>query len=201
MERLALLGAAAVLAACSSTLLPPDLGGGQTTIEHEGGAGDEPIPSSSVSSYTAKVGGTLPVGPGQQVGYALTLPKDAMSYQLRWTGDAAVAGDGFQEFYGSVWTTGHFTSLTPGCLNAACPLESGDYVSGVIEVAGGERIDWDTVASTGWDGFSFTTDTEPIYFDIYIDGRQHPEVFFFASTPDGTTSTPASTPFGMSSSP
>lgn len=67
-------------------------------------------------------------------------------------------------------------------------------------VTGGERIDWDTDASTGWDGFSFTTDTEPVQFDVLIDGNRHPELFEYAQAPSGQTSEPAASPFGMSSS-
>jgi hypothetical protein len=78
-------------------------------------------------------------------------------------------------------------------------LESGDIVSPIQTVTGGQRIDWNTSASTGWDGFSFTTDTEPVYFDVFIDGARHPELFFYPAAPSGTTSTPVSSPFGISS--
>ena len=168
-----------------------------TTGNHAGAGTGESIPSSA-RGYTLLVGGTVPVGPGVQVGYALTATAPR-TYQFRWTGDARVAGDGYQEFYGSLWTSGTFTSLTPGCVDDLCPLESGDYVSGIQTVSGGQRIDWDTFASTGWDGFSFTTDTEPVYFDVYIDGARHPELFYFAEAPTGTTTTPASSPFAISS--
>jgi hypothetical protein len=198
IARLGWIGVAGATAlACSSTsTLPPALGG-----ENGFDAGGSPIESipSGTTNYVSLVGGTVPVSPGTKVGYALTAV-DLMSYQFRWTGDAAVAADGFQNFYGSVWTTGHFTSLTPGCVNQACPLESGDYVSGITLVTGGERIDWNTDASTGWDGFSFATDTEPLYFDVLIDGNRHPELFEFAAAPSGAASEPAAAPFGMSSS-
>jgi hypothetical protein len=184
--------------ACSSgSGLPPELGD-QAGVD----SGEAVSPISAVptmaTSYELIVGDTVPVAPGVQVGYALTA-SDAMVYQLRWTGDAAVTGDGYQNFYGSAWTTGHFTSLTPGCVNQACPLESGDYVSAITTVEGGERIDWNTDASTGWDGFSFTTDTEPVYFDVFIDGNRHPELFVYAGAPSGTPTNPTASPFGMSS--
>jgi hypothetical protein len=82
------------------------------------------------------------------------------------------------------------------------PARSGDYVSGVEQVAGGgEKIEWDTFAADGWDGFGFVTDTEPVYFDVIIDGERHPELFFFASSPSGETNNPGTSPFGMSSAP
>jgi len=191
------LCAVVMVAACSSSSMPPELGNEPGV---DSGVVVSPIATipTSTTDYQVLVGGTVPVAPGVQVGYALTAPQK-MTYTFRWTGDAAVTGDGYQNFYGSVWTTGHFTSLTPGCVNQACPLESGDYVSGVMQVSGGERIDWDTNASTGWDGFSFTTDTEPLYFDVFIDGSRHPELFEFAAAPSGNTSEPAASPFGMSS--
>jgi hypothetical protein len=142
----------------------------------------------------------VPVAPGQQVGYALTSPK-AKTYQLRWTGDARVAADGFRQFYGAVWTTGHFTSVTPGCENQVCALESRDQVSGVQQVPGCERIQWETYASTGWDGLSFTTDTEPIYVGCWIDGARMPNLVFCPAAPDGTATSPPALPFGGSSVP
>jgi hypothetical protein len=175
----------------------PDAGsplGNHTT----GASSSESVPVGA-SAYVVLVGGTVPTAPGTKVGYALTSPSQK-TYQLRWTGEAKVVADGYHEFYGSVWTTGTFTSLTPGCTNQGCPLEVGDFVSRAENVTGGQRIDWDTFASTGWDGFSFTTDTEPIYFDVYIDGARHPELFSFPEAPSGSDTSPAATPFGISSS-
>jgi len=167
--------------------------------KHTSGAGaGEGLPASSVAGYVVQVGDMVPTAPGTKVGYALTSPSPK-TYQFRWTGEAAVKADGFHEFYGSVWTTGTFTSLTAGCTNQACPLEAGDFVSTIATVAGGQRIDWDTFASTAWDGFSFTTDTEPVYFDVFIDGARHPELFDFPEAPGGATASPATSPFGISS--
>lgn len=165
---------------------------------HTNGAGNEAIPV-GVTAYSVKVGATLPLAPGQQVGYALTATA-LETYQFRWTGNAAVAGTGYREFYGSVWTTGHFTAFTPGCTNGKCPLENGDYVSAVQNIAGGERVDWDTYASDGWDGFSFTTDTEPVYLDVFVDGQRRADLFFFPSATNGSApTTPATAPFGVNS--
>jgi hypothetical protein len=193
-----------ILAATSAvTLLACGAGDGlpQDTLPPVGGPpATEPSPPASTPSYTTMVGATVPVAPGVQVGYALTATAP-MTYQLRWTGDARVAADGFQQFYGSVWTAGHFSSLVPGCVDQACPLEAGDFVSGIEQVGGGEQIDWNTFASTGWDGFGFVTDMEPVYVDVFIDGNRHPELVFFASAPSGATTSPSVSPFGMASSP
>jgi hypothetical protein len=174
----------------------PDTGSPSGT--HLTGAGSTAAIPTGATPYVTLVGGTVPVAPGTQVGYALTAvgPK---SYQFRWTGQAKVAGDGYHEFYGSVWTTGTFTSLIPGCANDVCNLETGDFVSTAADVPGGQRIDWDTFASSGWDGFAFTTDTEPLYFDVYIDGERHPELFAFPQYPTGADSSPAASPFAISS--
>jgi hypothetical protein len=191
-----------VVAACGNTSTPPsELANGT----NEGGAPDpstvsQPIPSSSSPGVVVKINGTVPVAPGVQVGYALTAT-GPMTYQLRWTGDAKVAGDGFQHFYGAVWTTGKFTAVTPGCSNQVCPLESGDYVSSVTPVQGGQRIDWNTYASTGWDGFGFSTDTEPIYLSTWVDGVTRSDLVYYSSTPNGAATNPPAIPFAASSAP
>jgi hypothetical protein len=167
------------------------IGDGSTGIDASG------IPT-GLSPSLVLVGGKVPVAPGTKVGYALTAIAP-MSYQFRWTGDDNVTGDGFQHFYGTIWTTGHFTSLTPGCLNMACPLESGDEVSGVIQVAGGEAITWSTIASDGWDGFSFVTDTEPVIYQVNVDGQPRQDLFLFPEYPTGTPTSPTTNPFALSS--
>ncbi|HUB05496.1 MAG TPA: hypothetical protein VMB50_00760 [Myxococcales bacterium] len=167
---------------------------------HTDGAGaSECLPPASKVSYQTLVGGSDGVSPGTLAGYAL-VATDLMTYRFRWTGDNAVTGVGYREFYGSVWTSGHFTSQTIGCVNDVCPLEAGDFVSAPYDVPGGQRIDWDTFASDGWDGFAFTTDTEPLYFDVHVDGSPRPDLVLFPSAPNGGTPlSPAATPFGMSS--
>ena len=45
-----------------------------------------------------------------------------------------------------------------------------------ILAGGGERIDWDTLAKDGWDGFSFTTDGAPLYVDTNVDGKPRPDI-------------------------
>jgi hypothetical protein len=166
---------------------------------HLAGAGaDAAFPLSSTTGYVVLVGGTVPVGPDKQVGYALTATAEK-TYQFRWTGASEVTGEGYQEFYGSLWTTGSFSNFVPGCVNQVCSLESNDYLSNIQTVEGGQRIDWDTFASTGWDGFGFSTSMEPIYLEVFIDGAPHLNLFFFAETPDGGTTSPTVNPFGISS--
>jgi len=182
-------------AACgSSDSHPGVLGSSEGT---DSGTTAPPLPTNA-TIYTLDVGHPVPVAPGTKSGYALTAPQP-MSYQFRWTGDDKVAGDGFKDFAGSIWTTGHFTSLTPGCLNNACPLETGDYVSPIIDLGNAQRIDWNTIASDGWDGFSFTTDTEPVLFEVWVDGAQRPDLFLFPEAPGGQPSSPAANPFGIKS--
>jgi hypothetical protein len=206
------LGVGLLLAACEGGSAWPPVSdptqGSCTdgTVGHCGGQGvavrdgHAPFPAASAPVYSLEVGKDVPVSPGVKIGYSL-IARSAGSYRFRWTGDDAVARSGFRKFYGSIWTTGHFTSLVPGCDDGSCPLEpEGDYVSDVQSVDGGERIDWHTFTSDGWDGFSFTTDTEPVYFDVNIEVGPHPELLEFpSSAANGAPSTPAANPFGITS--
>jgi hypothetical protein len=113
---------------------------------------------------------------GHTLGYELTALAPA-SYRFRWTTDNLVARGGVRRFTGSVSTAGHFLTFAPGCDDGSCDLEDGDHVSGVQRLpGGGERIDWDTLAKDGWDGFSFTTDSAPLHFEVNVDGRARPEL-------------------------
>ena len=114
----------------------------------------------------------------QCVGYLIASNSGA-SYRLAWTGNA----DGItRRFTGSVWTQGRFTRVDPGCFQNECGLESEDYISTVHAVAGGNRVDWDTLADGGIDGFDFVVDAQPVMFDFFVDGVRHPESVVF---PDG----------------
>jgi len=113
---------------------------------------------------------------GRTLGYELTAEPPA-TYRFRWTTDNLVNHTGVRRFTGSVWTPGHFVSFRPGCDDGSCDLEPGDHVSGVqLSAGGGERIDWDTLAKDGWDGFSFATNGAPLYFDVNVDGQSRPEL-------------------------
>jgi hypothetical protein len=114
---------------------------------------------------------------GRILGYELTAEAPG-AHRFRWTTDNLVHRTGVRRFTGSVYTPGHFLSFAPGCDDGSCDLEEGDYVSGVLKVpGGGERIEWDTLAKDGWDGFSFTIGDEPLNFQVNVDGRARPELF------------------------
>jgi hypothetical protein len=134
-------------------------------------------PATLVPARAPSVGPRPTVNKGRELGYELTSEAPG-SYRFRWTSDNLVRHGGVRRFHGSVWTAGHFLSVVPGCQDASCPLETDDYLSAVQSApGGGERIDWDTLAKDGWDGFSFTVDAQPMYFDVNVDGRPRPEVF------------------------
>ena len=87
-----------------------------------------------------------------------------------------------------------------GCNGGFCPLENDDLVSAPNPVAGGQRIDLDALATTGLDGFDFVVSAEPVYFELYIDNKKYPMLFFFAATDNGgQVSNVASIPFGLTS--
>jgi hypothetical protein len=176
----AVAAALPLLCSCTSTV---------SDSNHHGGAGTA-FPPTSTTVYRIATGKTTGVQPGEQVGY-----------RFKWTGDASANATGFREFYGSVWTTGHFTTLIPGCANSNCPLEpgEGDFVSAAQAVNGGQRVDWDTIASTGFDGFDFSTDAEPVYADVYVDGMHTPSVVFFPSADTGAVASPTALPFAATS--
>ncbi len=111
-----------------------------------------------------------------------------------WTGDAGVSQT-YLNFTGTIWTTGVFDSLTPGCGGNICPLESGDVVNAAQSVTGGDVITFDTVATDGLDGFDFTATAQPVYFDLRIDGQAIASLVFFTS--GGQLSSPPSLPFGL----
>jgi hypothetical protein len=189
-----------VVVACSSNDYPSLPPNPPVEMADAASGPGQTVPPSTTLSYVLEVDGEVPIAPGTLVGYALTASA-LKSYQLRWTGDAKVAGTGFSHFYGAVYTTGHFISDKPGgCPSAApCKLETGDEVSAPIPLkSGGERIEWSTNASTGWDGFIFTVDVEPIYFDVYADGMSRPGLVEFRD-PEGMVEMPTVSPFGMSS--
>jgi hypothetical protein len=123
---------------------------------------------------------------GRTLGYELTAQSPS-GFRFRWTTDNITHHTGVRRFTGSVWTPGHFLSFSPGCDDRSCDLEAGDHVSAVESVAGGERIDWDTLAKNGWDGFSFSTDGSPLYFEVNVDGQPRPELLELVTWEDSPT--------------
>jgi hypothetical protein len=156
-----------------------------------------PVPTADV--YLIDAGAGLVIAPGQQAGYGITVAVGGGSFRLVWTGDGNVT-DQYHEFYGSVYTDGTISSVTPGC-SGACSFNSSDYLSAVYAVTGGTRVDFDAFNVNDLEGIDFTVtggangNGEPVYFDLYVDGQPHPELVFFAS--GGQTSNAASSPFGL----
>jgi hypothetical protein len=149
---------------------------------------------SSLAVYQIDSGAGVVVQPGTQAGYGITANLGG-SYRLVWTGDGTQSGQ-YREFYGSVWTPGTFSSLTPGCAGQSCPLMPGDYVSPQPQqLAGGQRIDFDAAQANGLSGIDFTITLEPVYFDLYVDGTEQPTLVFFSS--GGVQVGPAAVPFGL----
>ena len=173
-------GVSSLLAACGgeSAWVPasgPTEGRG-VWVQEAGG----PRSTEKAVIYPLALESKPPMRPGLAMGYEL-ISKTPGSYRFRWTGDfiTAPSREG-RRFQGSAWTAGHFTSVIPGCDDGSCALEEGeDHLSAVEQVAGGERIVWDTVVWNGWDGFSFTTDAEPLYLELLVDGRARPDLLDF----------------------
>jgi hypothetical protein len=154
-------------------------------------------PATTTTTYEVALGATTGVAAGTMVGYSVTAIAPN-TYRVYWTGDARVNETGFREFAGSIWTTGRFLGVTPGCAADACPLEDGDWVSYAIAVPGGQRIDWDTYASVGLDGFDVTTDGAPVLLDVFVDGVRRADLAYFPSADEGArVISPSSAPFGV----
>jgi hypothetical protein len=157
-------------------------------------ASPELPPATATTMYDVALGATTGVAAGTMVGYSITAIAPN-TYRVYWTGDARVNATGYREFAGSIWTTGRFVGVTPGCAADACPLEDGDWVSNPIDVQGGQRIDWDTYASVGLDGFDVTTDGAPVVLDIFVDGDRRADLVFLGGAAGVVRPTQA--PFGV----
>jgi hypothetical protein len=167
------------------------IGCGGPAHPYVGGA----IPTGAVVHRILNGASTI-VNPGSQAGFGIT-SNSGSTFRLVWTGDAATSGS-YRAFYGSVWTQGTFTSVTRGCFQSFCPLESDDVVSTAVQLANGQRIDFDASTTNGLDGFDFTVDDEPVYFDLIIDGGRYPDLVLFPATDNGgQVSRVASIPFGL----
>jgi len=157
-----------------------------TTLPNEAG----------ITPYVIDPGVGLVVNPGTQAGFGITANTGA-SYRIVWTGDSNASGT-YHEFTGTVWTDGMFTNFVPGCNSAFCPLEANDFVSAVTPVSpSGQVITFDTFATDGLDGFDFVSTSEPVYFDLRIDGAYVETLVFFSS--GGAASNPAMIPFALQS--
>lgn len=164
--------------------------GGCVSRFHHGGA----LPSGA-PLYQSAPGAPVTLS-ADEAGYAITTSA-GLSYRAVWTGSTGANND-FRHFFGSIWTAGHFTSVDPGC-GGHCALEaSQDFVSAPVVAPGGERIDFDTLASDGLDGLDFTVDTEPVYFDLYFNGQHEPQLVNFAdANQGGAQAVTDAAPFGL----
>ncbi len=166
-------------------------------LAHSDGAGaNESIPPATSPTFHVANAATN-VQAGVIPGYGIR-SLGGNTYRVFWTGDGHSAGGGYHEFWGSMWTAGTFSGELVGCAGGFCALEPGDFVSTPYAVTGGQRIDWDTFASDGNDGFEVTTSSEPVYFDMFVDGSRRPTLVFFPdSTKNGAISSPSAIPFGL----
>jgi hypothetical protein len=155
------------------------------------------LPSSAgAQTYHIDPGASLIVSPGSQAGYGI-LANVGGSFRIVWTGDGAQTGT-FSSFVGTVWTTSVMDTLTTGC-GGQCTFSGADTISGPTQVQGGYRADFSSAASVGLHGFDFTVTmdslTQPVYFDLLIDGARRKELIFFSSA--GVAATTATVPFGL----
>ncbi len=142
--------------------------------------------------YHIDGGAGVTVAPGTLAGFGITAAASGLSFRLVWTGDGNATSQ-YHEFYGSVSTSGTFVSVTPGC-NGQCNTGN-DYISSSYPVQGGQRVDFDASSVNTLDGFDFVVDTEPVVFDLYIDGTHVTSNVFFVS--GGVQTGPQVIPFGL----
>jgi|SRR5579871_6080203 len=172
-----------------------DCGGSCPTGCHTTGANEGMPDPNTLTVYRIAPGQSAALMPGSVAGYAITANLGG-SYRIVWTGDDGQSGT-WREFWGTVWTPGHFSNLVPGCSDGSCALENGDYVSSIMDVPGGQAINWDTFAASGIDGFDFVTDLEPVIFDFFIDGARYTDRVYFFSTDNNQISHVGVFPFGL----
>jgi hypothetical protein len=147
-----------------------------------------------IAAYSIDNGTGIVVSPGTQAGFGITANTGG-SYRIVWTGDAS-ASLTYREFQGTIFTEGTFSGVNPGCAGT-CPLGGGDdTVSAPQAVTGGTQITFDSITTTGLEGFDFVASKEPVQFDLLIDGERHPELVFFGSGGSGIS--PATDPFALS---
>ena len=152
--------------------------------------------TAEIPVYSIASGFGTPIKPGVQAGYGITSGGGG-SYRIVWTGDAAASGS-YHVFRGVVTTAGNMSDPVRGCADGSCPLESGDSVSNATPIRDGTQISFDTTATDGLDGFDFSVDTEPVYFDIYIDDVHFPNLVNFPNAAlGGDSSTVSAIPFEL----
>jgi hypothetical protein len=172
-------------------------GGGSSTSTSTGLGMDGPPVPVDAPVYNLKANATTPIKPGSQAGYGIT--GDGFgTFVIAWTGNTQ-PGNPPVTFEGSVWTTGHFSSIVLGCSDASCTLEPDDVVSPPDgAMGGGEHIGFKTTSTDDLDGFEFSTDKEPVYFELKYDGLiQTPRVVYADADNGGSPANPQKIPFGI----
>jgi hypothetical protein len=154
-----------------------------------------PPPPSGPPTYRILPGAATVIAAGSNPGYGITASLGG-SYRAAWTGEGS--GITYNNFTGTIFTPGSFISITPGCSDGSCALESTDYVYNPTNVVGGgQQFQFDTVASLGVDGVDFVVSLEPVEFDLLIDGQRYPSLVFFTNTDTGAVSSPTEIPFDL----
>jgi hypothetical protein len=153
-----------------------------------------PLPTANTPIYGIAVNTPTVLVDASQPGYAITA-NVGNSYRAVWTGNAT-----FSAFRGYIIAQSSFTSVTIGCSDGSCPLESGDVITRPYNSAGGgQRIDFDTLAADGLDGLDFTLDSaDQVYFYMEVNDTYRPDLVYFTSSDvAGQVSNPASMPFAL----
>jgi len=171
-----------------------DCGGACTPCpDHPMGAGGN-VPASTIETYDVKIGAGSGIAAGTQDGYGIEAYPNSI-FRLIFTGYGQNMSME-QEFWGSIYTAGDFSNVTPGCSQMSCPPDANDFFSLSRATGGGHRLDFDVFAPSSVKGIDFTA-KQPVYFDLYIDGLHQPAKIFFNSFTAGKLATAATIPFGM----
>ena len=182
----------------TTTSTAAGMGGGSTSASSSTGLGmDGPPVPVDAPVYKMQPNGGTQVGPGKQAGFGIT--GDGFgTFVIFWTGNTQ-PGNPPVTFEGSIWTTGHFSSIVLGCSDDSCTLEPDDMIASPDgSMGGGEHIGFKTTASDDLDGLEFYVDKEPVYFDLVYDGqRQNGRVVYSNAEKGGAYSNPQKIPFGI----
>jgi hypothetical protein len=131
--------------------------------------------------------------------YAITANVGA-SYRIVWTGNAT-----YSHFRGYVLASTAFASVTVGCVDGSCAFEPGDSFTGPYNIAqGGQEFDFDTTASSGFDGLDFVLSGDDLVY-FYLETNDVPDttrVVFTGVDTRGNLqlSNPGDMPFALSTS-
>lgn len=179
----------------SSTTTTTSSTGGTTTTTTTMAEG--PAIPTGVTTYNLKAAAGIIPQPGFMAGYGIA-SDGAGTYVLAWTGNTG-GGNPPIPFEGHIWTSGKFTSVTPGCSDNSCTLEAEDKVSDIeLAKGGGQHISFTSMSSDDYDGIEFVVDSEPVVFDLLYDGaRKTGRVIYANADKGGSPSNPLEIPFAI----